>query len=238
MLVIKIGIFFFFIRLLFYVFNIFLIYIKGILLLSSIGSLVVGSIGSIFQEKLKRLFIYTSISQVGFCFLGLLVGTPEGIKCAFLFFFVYIIASLGIFVIILNTSAFTTGKSLVYVSDLTNFGFYNPIYSIAVSIILLSMAGIPPLAGFFTKYIIFKLLVESSLYWLTIFSIIISVINSFIYIRLIKCLLFDKYIVSKDTSLKNVQHTGDMFLFDPGMFIWYFYEGNSVILRRSILNSS
>jgi len=134
------------------------------LLISTLGSLVVGSIGSIFQERLKRLFIYTSISQVGFCFLGLLVGTPEGIKCAFLFLSVYIVASLGVFIIILNTSGYITGRPLIYVSDLANFGFYNPIYSVLLSIILLSMAGIPPLAGFFTKYLIFKLLIECSLY--------------------------------------------------------------------------
>lgn len=230
MLVIKISIFFFFVRLLFYVFNGFLLYTKGILLISSMGSLLIGSIGSIFQEKLKRLFIYTSISQVGFCFLGLLVGTPEGIKCSFLFLFIYIIASLGVFVIILNTTGYISGKPLIYVSDLVNFGTYNTFYALFLSIFFLSMAGIPPLAGFFTKYLIFKLLIESSLYWLTIFTIIISVINGFIYIRLIKCLLFDNL---KKKNLKKIKWLDieeglsskkkfDFFFFDPGMYIYLY----------------
>lgn len=158
-----------------------------------------GCIGSIGQNKLKRLFAYSSISQLGFSFLGLVVGSVEGIQISFFFFIFYLLTSLGILVILLNTESYLKGHNLLTVNDLSNFGHNNNFVALSMSIILLSMAGIPPLGGFFSKYFIFKLLIESSFYGLVIYAILISVINSFIYIRLIKSLLFDKYIIkSKD----------------------------------------
>jgi NADH-quinone oxidoreductase subunit N len=126
--------------------------------------LFVGCIGCIGQNKLKRLFAYASISQLGFSFLGLFIGTVEGIQLSFFFFLIYLITSLGILIILLNTESYRQGKNLVYVNDLCNFGHNNNLIAISFSIMLLSMAGIPPLAGFFSKYLIFKLLIESSFY--------------------------------------------------------------------------
>lgn len=197
MVVVKMGIFFSFVRFFFFVFYVYFVAWQNILFISSIGSLFVGCIGCIGQNKLKRLFAYASISQLGFSFLGLFIGTVEGIQLSFFFFLIYIITSLGILIILLNTESYRQGKNLVYVNDLCNFGHNNNLIAISFSIMLLSMAGIPPLAGFFSKYLIFKLLIESSFYWLTIYVILISVINAFVYIRLIKSLLFDKFIIKK-----------------------------------------
>jgi NADH-quinone oxidoreductase subunit N len=156
--------FFFFIRFFFYNFYVYFIAWQKILMISSVGSLFIGCVGSIGQNRLKKLFAYASISQLGFSLLGLLVGTVEGIQLSFFFFLIYIITSLGILVILLNTDSYLKGYNLVSISDLTKLGHTNNIVAISMSIMLLSMAGIPPLAGFFSKYLIFKLLIESSFY--------------------------------------------------------------------------
>jgi NADH-quinone oxidoreductase subunit N len=126
--------------------------------------LFIGCIGCIGQNKLKRLLAYSSISQLGFSFLGLFVGTVEGIQLSFFFFIMYIVSSLGLMIILLNTESYLKGRNLETVNDLSSFGQRNILPAITMSIMLLSMAGIPPLAGFFSKYLIFKLLIESSFY--------------------------------------------------------------------------
>jgi NADH:ubiquinone oxidoreductase subunit 2 (subunit N) len=108
------------------------------------------------------------------------------------------------FVIILNTSGYITGKPLVYVSDLSNFGFYNPIYSIVVSIILLSMAGIPPLAGFFSKYLVLLNAIDNSFIVLGFVGVIISCISTFYYLRIIKLIFF------KQTEYFYYKHLNDI----------------------------
>ena len=115
---------------------------------SGIGSLIIGCLGSLTQNKLKKLFIYSSISQVGFCFFGLLIGTPEAIQKTFLFFIFYIITSLGILIILLNTESYIQGTNIKYVTDLSNFGEHNQFEALLLSFMLFSLAGIPPLAGF------------------------------------------------------------------------------------------
>lgn len=115
---------------------------------SGVGSLIIGCLGSLTQNKLKKLFIYSSISQVGFCFLGLFIGSPEAIQKTFLFFFIYIITSMGLLIIVLNTESYVQGMGLRYITDLSNFGTHNKSQAIILSLMLLSLAGIPPLAGF------------------------------------------------------------------------------------------
>lgn len=157
----------------------------------SIGSITIGAIGSINQIKIKRILAYTSVSQMGFCMLGILTNTHEGVSSALFFFMVYIISSIGVFIILLNTESMVGSKSMVNLLDLSKFRQLNPKIALLFSFYLLSMAGIPPLMGFFTKFFIFKSLINVKLYGLCIFSVIISTINSFIYIRMIKSMFFD-----------------------------------------------
>jgi NADH-quinone oxidoreductase subunit N len=153
---------------------------------------LVGCIGALTQKRLKRIFIYSSINQVGFSLLGLVTGNLQGFTSSFFFIFIYILSSIGLFSILLNTESYIKGQNLVLLSDLTNFGLFNKRYSFIICIILFSMAGIPPLAGFFSKYYIFKSLVDSSMYMLAIYSILISIVNSFVYIKILKIMFFDK----------------------------------------------
>jgi len=189
---VKTGIVCLFVRLLLYIFYPLMFIWKSVLILVCIGSLLVGCIGALTQKRLKRIFIYSSINQVGFSLLGLVTGNLQGFTSSFFFIFIYILSSIGLFSILLNTESYIKGQNLVLLSDLTNFGLFNKRYSFIICIILFSMAGIPPLAGFFSKYYIFKSLVDSSMYMLAIYSILISIVNSFVYIKILKIMFFDK----------------------------------------------
>jgi NADH-quinone oxidoreductase subunit N len=159
------------------------------LLLSGLGSLFIGAFGSITSNSLKRIFTYSSISQMGFCLISLSAGTPQGIENAFMFFFIYIISSVAVFIILLNTKTFIMGNDLTKITDLTLFGIHNKNKARLMSLILLSMAGVPPMAGFLSKALIIETLVISSSYLVAIYTILMSIITSYIYIRMIKCLI-------------------------------------------------
>jgi NADH-quinone oxidoreductase subunit N len=121
MVIVKTGLFFFFIRFLIYLFyNIFFM-CQTILLISALGSIIVGSFGSLYQQGIKRLLSYTSVSQVGFALLGISCGTPAGITSSILFFIAYIVASMGVFIILINIEGYYSGVNIIYISDLTNF---------------------------------------------------------------------------------------------------------------------
>jgi NADH-quinone oxidoreductase subunit N len=121
MVIVKMALFFFFLRFLIYLFyNIFFI-CQTILLVSSLGSIILGSFGSLYQQGIKRLLSYTSISQVGFALLGLACGTPAGIISSILFFIAYIVASLGVFIILINIESYCKDGNIIYISELTNF---------------------------------------------------------------------------------------------------------------------
>jgi NADH-quinone oxidoreductase subunit N len=188
MVIVKIGLFFFFIRFIIYLFyNIFFI-CQTILLVSALGSIIVGSFGSLYQQGIKRLLSYTSISQVGFALLGISCGTPAGIISSILFFIAYIVASMGVFIILINIEGYYSGTNVIYISDLTNFINWNRPEAIILTIFILSMAGIPPLAGFFGKLSIFLATIGSHMYTFTLIAILLSTVNAYIYIRIIKIL--------------------------------------------------
>jgi NADH:ubiquinone oxidoreductase subunit 2 (subunit N) len=174
-------------------------------MIGALGSLLIGSIGSLTQNKLKRLFAYTSLVQMGFVVLCFIGGTVEALQGAYFFFLVYTISMLGVFIIMLNTESFITGRSLLYVTDLKDFSKYNFWIGVLFSIMMFSQAGIPPLAGFFSKFIVFKYLVISGYYYLAIYCIIISAIASFAYIRVVKAMFSDKS--------KRQKYIYDCFLF-------------------------
>jgi NADH-quinone oxidoreductase subunit N len=195
MIVVKMGLFFFFIRFLIYLFyNVFFI-CQTILLISALGSIIVGSFGSLYQQGIKRLLSYTSVSQVGFTVLGISCGNPAGIISSIFFFIAYITASMGVFIILINIEGYLSGSNITYLSELTNFSNLNRSEALVLTIFILSMAGIPPLAGFFGKLSIFLATIGAQMYTFTLLAITISTINAYVYIRIIKVLWSDNLIV-------------------------------------------
>jgi len=208
------ALYFFFVRFVIYFFyDIFFIY-QDILMVSAIGSVLVGCFGSLYQSGIKRLLAYTSISQVGFSFLGLISASLEGISASLLFFIVYIIVSVGIFSIVINAESYYKGGNLVNLSDLTNFSKYNSSVAIMFTIFIFSMAGIPPLGGFVSKLVIFASAAGSYFYTFTIGLIIISTINVYVYVRMIKTMWSDVLVISCDSANEGALVESKFLLYD------------------------
>ena len=164
-------------------------YWQPLLLFTSISSITVGTFFGLGQTKIKRLLAYSAISHVGYILLALSLNTVLGVKAAVIYIFIYTITTIGIFTLLLVLRD-TNGKS-VYFSDLSLIGLNNPFLAFILSILLFSMSGIPPLAGFFGKYYVFLAAMSEGLFLISIAAIFCSVISSYYYIRLIKHFYFD-----------------------------------------------
>jgi NADH-quinone oxidoreductase subunit N len=165
------------------------------------------------QTKLKRLFAYSSISHCGFMLMGIVTGTLEGLEGTILYIFLYIIMAINVFSILLSfrmqganisvslydsatkkSSFFSQPRlRLRYITDLGGLSQTNPLIGISFAFLLFSMAGIPPLAGFFGKFQVFLATIDASLYGLAFLGILMSAVGCFYYIRLIKIMYFDKF---------------------------------------------
>ena len=172
-----------------------------ILVFLSIASMLFGAIAAIGQKNLKRLIAYSSISHVGYALAGLATGSNDGIQSSVIYITIYIIMNLGFFSCLLMMK-----RNNVYyehIDDLSGLSKNHPMLSLSLLIILFSLAGIPPLAGFFAKFYIFKSVIEQSMYFLAIVGLLATVVAAFYYLRIIKIMYFDKEKESydKDHSL-------------------------------------
>ena len=195
----KIGIFIFLIRLCYYCFYGFLDNWRYYLVSISIVSIVIGSFAGLEQRKLKSLLAYSSISHMGYSMVAFSCGTFEGLQMLLSYLIIYICSGLCIWSLF-----FVTRIKTVYLKkqnkDLTDFVLLkrsNKILSILFSIVLLSIAGFPPMVGFLVKVGVFLAALESSMYFVGLISILMSVIATFYYIRIIKIIFFEKVLTGR-----------------------------------------
>ena len=163
---------------------------KSILIFISVASMILGSVAAIGQTNIKRLMAYSSIGHVGYALAGLISGTQKGISSTILYITIYVLMNVAAFACIL---VFKRGK--VYFEDIRDLGGLSknhPIIALCFCITLFSLAGIPPLAGFFAKFYVFKSIIESQMYILAIIGLLTSVISAFYYLRIIKIMYFDE----------------------------------------------
>ena len=174
---------------------------QPIIIFLSIASMIFGAIAAIGQKNLKRLIAYSSIGHIGYALAGLSVGTNEGLQSSIVYISIYIIMNLGFFSCLLmmkkNDLYFET------IEDLSGLSKNHPILSLCFLIVLFSLAGIPPLAGFFAKFYIFKSVIEQSMYFLAIVGLLSTVIAAFYYLRIIKVIYFDEQREKYDTDHSN-----------------------------------
>ena len=172
-----------------------------ILVFLSIASMLFGAIAAIGQKNLKRLIAYSSISHIGYALAGLATGSNDGIQSSVIYMTIYIIMNLGFFSCLLMMKR----NNIYYeqLNDLSGLSKNHPLLSISLLIILFSLAGIPPLAGFFAKFYIFKSVIEQSMYFLAIVGLLSTVVAAYYYLRIIKIMYFDeeKDSYDKDHSL-------------------------------------
>ena len=173
--------------------------VKNIFLISSILSLIIGTVVGLAQIKIKRLLAYSTISHIGFMLLALAINTEQSID-SFLFYLIqYIITNLNIFLILLaisyyysNNNSFIVkeqkGGDIRFIKELQGLFFANPLLSLTLSISLFSMAGVPPLIGFFSKQFVLYSALDQGYYFMSILAILVSVISASYYLKIIKIL--------------------------------------------------
>ena len=160
-----------------------------IIVFISLASMILGAVSAIGQKNLKRLIAYSSIGHMGYALAGLAVGTNSGIQSSIIYISIYLIMNLGIFCCLFMMKR--RNKFFDNLEDLSGLSKNHPIISLSLLILLFSLAGIPPMAGFFAKFYIFMSVIEQSMYFLAIVGLLSTVISAFYYLRIIKIIYFD-----------------------------------------------
>ena len=164
---------------------------QQIVVFISIASMLLGSFAAIGQKNIKRLMAYSSIGHMGYALVGLAAGTEAGISGVILYMTIYMVMTLGTFACILSMRRKEIGN-VENVEDLAGLSSTNPFMAVVLTILMFSLAGIPPLAGFFGKYYVFLAAIEAKLYPLAIIGVIGSVVGAYYYIRVVKVMWFDE----------------------------------------------
>ena len=160
-----------------------------IIIFISLASMILGAVAAIGQTNLKRLMAYSAIGHMGYALAGLATGSNEGIQSTVIYLSIYLLMNLGIFSCIFMMKR----KDIFYedIQDLSGLSKNHPIISVCLLVLLFSLAGIPPLAGFFAKFYVFMAVIKVEMYTLAIIGLITTVISAFYYLRIIKIIYFD-----------------------------------------------
>ena len=178
-----------FIRFMYVPFNEIINQWQFILIFISIASMILGAVAAIGQGNIKRLFAYSSIGHIGYAIAGIAAGTENGLKSTLIYITIYSIMNIGAFGFIFLMKRGT--KYIEEIDELAGLSKNHPMMSLSLLVILFSLAGIPPLAGFFAKFYIFMSVIESGMYTLAIIGLVTTVVSAFYYIRIVKIMYFD-----------------------------------------------
>jgi NADH-quinone oxidoreductase subunit N len=162
---------------------------QQILVFVSIASMVLGSFAAIGQRNFKRLMAYSSIGHMGYALIGLAAGTPEGVQGVLIYVAIYITMTLGTFAVILAMRR-STGM-VESIDQLSGLARNHPTMAFFLAMLLFSMAGVPPLAGFFAKFYVFLAAIKAGLYVLAVIGVLASVVGAYYYLTIIKIMYFD-----------------------------------------------
>ena len=173
---------------------------QTIMIFISIASMILGAVAAIGQKNIKRLLAYSSIGHVGYALAGVATGAITGYKSSIVYIAIYVIMNIGIFSCLYLLKK--DGEYKENISDLSGISKKSPLLAISFLIILFSLAGIPPLGGFFAKFYIFTAVLEQQMYTLAIIGLLTTVISAFYYLRIIKTIYFDDSVITFD-EVKN-----------------------------------
>ncbi|WP_227339665.1 NADH-quinone oxidoreductase subunit NuoN [Sphingopyxis sp. P8] len=163
---------------------------QQIVIFLALASIILGAVGAIGQKNIKRLLAYSSINNVGFILIGLAAGTQAGVEAVLTYLLVYVVTTIGSFLVVLQLRD-AAGNQVESIPALAGLSQRRPGLAAALSVFLLSLAGIPPLFGFWPKYLVFEAAVNANLVPLAVAGIVASVIGAFYYIAVIKTMYFD-----------------------------------------------
>ena len=163
---------------------------RQIVILLAVVSMVWGSLAAIWQTNIKRMMAYSSIGHMGFALVGVAAGSEAGVAGCLVYLATYVVMNLGAFALILSMKR--SGEPVEQISDLAGLSRSRLPMALALLVVFFSMAGIPPLAGFFGKFFVFTAAVEAGFWWLAVIGLVTSVVSTFYYIRIIKVAFFDE----------------------------------------------
>ena len=163
---------------------------QQIIIFLSLASMILGGFAAITQTNIKRLMAYSSIAHVGYGLVGLAAGTAEGLQGLLVYLAIYFLNTLGTFAVILCLRH--NGTAVENLSDLKGLSKTRPLLALALTINMFSLAGVPPLAGFFGKFYVFMAAAEAQLIWLALVGLLMSAVACYYYIRIVKLVYFDE----------------------------------------------
>lgn len=163
---------------------------QQIIVFVSIASMALGSFAAIGQRNFKRLMAYSSIGHMGFCLVGLAANSEAGVRGVVIYMLIYVMMTLGTFAFIIAMRR--KEGQVETIGDLAGLSTTNPVMATILTILLFSLAGIPPMAGFWAKWYVFLAAINSGLYALAIIGVLTSVVAAFYYLRIIKIMWFDE----------------------------------------------
>jgi NADH-quinone oxidoreductase subunit N len=163
---------------------------QQIVVFVSIASMALGAFAAIGQRNIKRLMAYSSIGHMGFALVGLAAGTAEGVQGVLIYMSIYVAMTLGTFAVILSMKR--DGKYVETIADLSGLSRTHPTMAFLLAMLLFSLAGIPPLAGFFAKFYVFLAAIKAGLYLLAVIGVLASVVGAFYYLTIVKIMYFDE----------------------------------------------
>jgi NADH-quinone oxidoreductase subunit N len=156
----------------------------------SVASMLLGALGAIGQKNIKRLMAYSAIGHMGYSLIGLAVGTQAGIRGVLVYLVIYVFMSAGAFACIVAMRR--KGRALEGIADLAGLAKSDPLLALGFAVFMFSLAGIPPLSGFFAKLYVFLSAVQAGQWPLAIIGVLTSVVGAFYYIRVVKVIYFDQ----------------------------------------------
>ena len=173
-----------------------------IIIFISIASMILGAVAAIVQKNIKRLLAYSSIGHVGYALAGVATGVISGYESSIIYISIYVVMNIGAFSCLYLLKK--DGEYRENISDLSGLSKKQPLLAISFLVILFSLAGIPPLAGFFAKFYVFTAVIEQKMYVLAIIGLLTTVVSAFYYLRIIKIIYFDDSAISFDPVKNNV----------------------------------
>ncbi|MGI9452895.1 MAG: NADH-quinone oxidoreductase subunit N, partial [Geminicoccaceae bacterium] len=172
---------------------------QQIVVFISIASMLLGAFAAIGQSNIKRLLAYSGIGHIGFALVGLAAGTEKGVYSVLVYLTIYLVMTLGAFACVLVMRR--NGAPVERIDDLSGLARQQPLFAAAIAVFMFSLAGIPPLAGFFGKLYVFMAAVDADLVPLAIIGVLASVVGAYYYLRIVKVMYFDDVSEPLDRSM-------------------------------------
>jgi NADH-quinone oxidoreductase subunit N len=203
---------------------------QTIIIFMSIASMILGAVAAIGQKNIKRLLAYSSIGHVGYALAGVATGNISGYQTAIVYISIYVIMNIGIFSCLYLLKK--DGEYKEDISDLSGVSKKHPLLAISFLIILFSLAGIPPLGGFFAKFYVFSAVLEQKMFALAIIGLLTTVISAFYYLKIIKIIYFDDSIITFD-AVKNKKAQASIFISCSILLTFFLYPS---ILNKLVVS--